>query len=414
MMISYRQETSRSWVKYAPSVRGLATLLTMVPILSVRALIIRLHQIETVDLRMNVVTPEGFPLGGWVQFTLRSDGTYQFQGNMRATGFTSYHYGLQAFVRTPDGVLIAAQHTGRVFGTDTPGDRNNTWDENGRNMSLPDRWRSVRSNSTLAHHLNADISGVLGTGWDILKVAVEAIVANAALGVGGLIIVVGSELSAALGVRSATPDKFLGVAVAGGVVLVIGPGIMLPAIVGGVVVAAISDIRHRAMTEDERRFAAKVFGDKLPFDRITLTNLSQGGGRKYAIPSFDGSILVNLDDAYDHPMTYSKARSDYTQPGSVFIHELTHAWQIANTSFLPGLICGLSDTYDYHTGEGESGRLVDRSWSTRPWNSFNLEQQAHIVDDWYGTFHTNLNSSEALNDPAFRFISNNIRAGSDD
>lgn len=413
-MISYRQETSRSWAKYAPSVRGLATLLSMKPILSVRALISRLHQIETVELRMNVVTPDGFPLGGWVQFILKSDGAYQFQGNMRATGFTSYHYGLQAFVRTPDGVMIAAQHTGRVFGTDTPGDRNNSWSENGTNTSLADRWRSIRSNSTLAYRLNADISGVLGTGWDILKVAVEAIVANAALGVGGLIIVVGSELSAALGLRPATPDKFLAVAVAGGVVLVVGPGIMLPAIVGGVTVAAISDIRHRAMTEEERRFAAAVFGDKLPFDRITLTNLSHGGGRKYVIPSLDGSILVNLDDAYDHPTTYSKARSDYTQPGSVFIHELTHAWQIANTSFLPGLICDQSNNYDYHSGAGESGRLVDRSWSTRPWNSFNLEQQAHIVDDWYGAFHTNLDSVEALNDPAFRFISNNIRAGSDD
>ena len=168
------------------------------------------------------------------------------------------------------------------------------------------------------------------------------------------------------------------------------------------------------MTEEERRFAAAVFGDKLPFDRITLTNLSHGGGRKYVIPSLDGSILVNLDDAYDHPTTYSKARSDYTQPGSVFIHELTHAWQIANTSFLPGLICDQSNNYDYHSGAGESGRLVDRSWSTRPWNSFNLEQQAHIVDDWYGAFHTSLDSVEALNDPAFRFISNNIRAGSDD
>jgi hypothetical protein len=367
-------------------------------------------------LRKDVVTPEGFPLGGWVEFSLRSDGSFTFQGNIRATGFTSYHFGLQGLVHAPDGAVIAAQHTGWVFGTDTRGDRDNPWSENGKSDLLMEHWESVRSNAVIGYTLNADIGGVLGTGWDLVTTVTRAIVANAALGVGGLIIVVGSELGSALGVRVATPDKFLGVIVAGGTVVVAGVGIMFPAIVAGIAVAALSDIKHRAMTKEERAFASKVFMDKIPFDRITLTNMSHGGGRAYTIPSIDGSILVNLDDApYDNPATYSDQRlgSDYSQPGSLFIHELTHAWQIANTSFVPGLIYDVSSNYSYHSGGDESHRLDNIEWSRQPWSSFNLEQQAHIVDDWYGVFCNDLESFNALNDPAFHFISDNIRAGSD-
>jgi hypothetical protein len=97
-------------------------------------------------------------------------------------------------------------------------------------------------------------------------------------------------------------------------------------------------------------------------------------------------------------------------PGQVFIHELTHAWQIGNTSFMPGLICDsiLHRDYDYRDESDPS-----TEWSRRPWSSFNLEQQAHIVDDWYQAYSSDLNSVVALRDPAFHFISENIRTGRD-
>ena len=96
---------------------------------------------------------------------------------------------------------------------------------------------------------------------------------------------------------------------------------------------------------------------------------------------------------------------------------MTHAWQITNKSFL-GVICSMSNNYNYRDESGE--------WSKRPWNGFTNEQQAHIVDDWYGahvkknndgTFaidaqgmpETDLDGFDATNDPAFRFISENIR-----
>ena len=169
-----------------------------------------------------------------------------------------------------------------------------------------------------------------------------------------------------------------------------------------------------------------------------ITNLSHDGGTKFTIPTVvDELILVNLgDEAFENPMNYTKADSDYTQPGSVFIHELTHACQIAANKFVPGMICNGSGTYTYHTPDGEANRLTNTQWASLPWTDFTREQQAHIVDDWYGAFcfkmvrvnqdgfwkeekqfftslddlTNDLNSPEALSDPAFHFITQ-CRAG---
>jgi hypothetical protein len=118
-------------------------------------------------------------------------------------------------------------------------------------------------------------------------------------------------------------------------------------------------------------------------------------------------------------MSYSSP-GDYEQPGSVFIHELTHAWQIHNNALLD-VICGMSTEYKYES---------DNKWNERAWNSYNNEQQAHIVDDWYGRHVTrnppktgayvldaqnipvtDLEGYDALHDKAYRFITENIRTG---
>jgi hypothetical protein len=177
------------------------------------------------------------------------------------------------------------------------------------------------------------------------------------------------------------------------------------------------------MKPEEIAFADRVFMGKVDYSRVILTNLTHDGGRKYTIPSIDDSILVNLGDALDTPMSHAQPGTDYPEPGSVFIHELTHAWQITNRSLL-GVLCGMSSNYDYFTGS----RTSDKSWPGRAWSTFNNEQQAHIVDDWYGAHVvkdamgnyvldaggvpiTDVNGPDALNDPAYHFIRDNIRTG---
>ena len=409
-MISYRQEIQNSWVQSAPSVRALADLLGMARPYSLRDVITRLRELETREVHTDIVTGAGVPLNGAVRFVVGSDGSYTFSGHMRATGFPSYHYGLQAWIVTTDGTVIAAQRVGDVYGTDTPGDRQDDWSQSGSDLSIRQHWESLRADARLGYDLDADIGGVLGAARDVLEFAAEGIAANIVLGEAGWIILIGSEL-AGMGVRIGTPDILTGLLVAGGTLLILGPYGLIPAVIAGGAAASLVNVRHRTMTNAEIAFADRVFNGTIDYDRVTLTNMSHGGGRKFTIPSVGGSILVNLDDALDNPTTYTDTPdSDYSQPGSVFIHELTHAWQITNNSFL-GMVCGMSSNYSYHAGASEGDRLTDLTWSNRAWGDFNNEQQAHIVDDWYGAHFTDLNGFDAANDPAYHFIRNNIRTG---
>jgi hypothetical protein len=423
-MISYREEVLHSWVQDAPSVRDLAGLLGVSAPFGMRALIDRLRMAESVSADSAINTDDDTPINGHVAIKVSSDGSYVFSGFMRATGFTSYHYGVQAWLSTSEGAVIAAQRVGDVFGTDTPGDIQDNWSQPGTNLGIKLHWRSLRQGRSLGFHMDANISGVLGAAQDILFFALKGIAAVAVFGPAGWIVLIGSEL-ADMDVRIGTPDILAGIAVAGAIFLIVGPFGVIPAIVAGAVTAELINVRHRAMTTDERTFADRVFMGKVDYNRVTLTNMSHDKGHKFTIPSIDHSILVNLDDALDDPMKYQdKAGSDYHEPGSVFIHELTHAWQITNNSFL-GVICGMSSNYDYFDS---SGRTNDKAWPMRSWSTFNNEQQAHIVDDWYGAHVvrdsagnfvldskgipvTDLNGFDSLNDPAFHFIQDNIRTG---
>jgi len=373
---------------------------------------------ETVDLSASVVTPPGTPLGGSIQFTLHGDGSYKIDGHVRATGWTSYKYRLAAIVRSQSGNVVIAQKTGEVHGTDTPGDREDKWQESDASIYVQAYWPELRSGATLGYHLDYDLAGTTGVVLEALRFLADYLVAGQLLGPAGAIFMVGHELSGDLGLRLGTPGVAAGIAVASGTVLVFGPGVMLPAVVAGVVAGNVvdADIHARSMTDAERQMADRVFGGSIPYDRIILTNLTRDGNRKFTIPSFDNSILVNLGEAMEVPGGPSAfadpaMNTRYPNPGQVFIHELTHAWQIALNSFLPGLICSAAfgdRTYDYF--DPNRGRLVDTAWTSRSWSAFTPEQQAQIVDDWYGAYYADLNSPAALSDPAYRFIQNQIRA----
>ena len=111
---------------------------------------------------------------------------------------------------------------------------------------------------------------------------------------------------------------------------------------------------------------------------------------------------------FDHtlePDIQRNVRGGYEAPGEVLIHELTHAWQIHHNTFLPGLLCkALIDTnYEY-----DKTKVREHA----PWSStFGLEEQASIVNDWFGENTPELNSVNALNNDRFFYISQHIRLG---
>ena len=69
----------------------------------------------------------------------------------------------------------------------------------------------------------------------------------------------------------------------------------------------------------------------------------------------------------------------YITQSQVFIHELTHAWQIARFDFTPGLVCRVVTGGSSYT-PGPS----DGDWS----GDFGLERQAAVVDRWFGRMHS--------------------------
>jgi hypothetical protein len=405
-MINYRAEILDSWVRSEPSARDLAALLGLTTPVTLLEIVNRLKQVESISLDKDIHTADGSALNGRVAFELRSNGTYVFSGHMRATGLPSYHYGVQGWVTSGDGTVVAAQQTGNVFGTDTPGQQQHNWSEPGTNAGVKQHWRSLRAGAGIGYKLHAEIGGVLGGALDVLTFAVKGLAANLVLGPTGWIMLIGNEL-AGMDAQIGAPNTLAGIVAAGTTLLIVGPFGLVPAIVAGAVAVSLADVKHRAMYGWERTFVDRVFQGQIDYNRIVLTNMTRDGGRKFAIPSVGNTILVNLGDAFDNPTAYQAPNTRYTRPGELFIHELTHAWQISHGSIVD-LICGLSENYDYFRG---TDRTADTSWQSRSWNGFNNEQQAGIVDDWYADHSSDLTGFAALNDPAYRFIRDHIRTG---
>lgn len=148
------------------------------------------------------------------------------------------------------------------------------------------------------------------------------------------------------------------------------------------------------MTQAEADFAAdEVFGVALPWERIDIANLHTFGGKPFVFPHGD-TILVNMGDFWEE---------NFNETGQLFIHELTHAWQVehASSSFGGWVTCGVLNQV--------FGSKTEPS-STDDWNTLKAGQQAVVVDHWYARHKGHgLAHPDALADPFFPFIRDHIR-----
>ncbi|MGZ4006609.1 MAG: hypothetical protein ACXVJV_05570 [Mucilaginibacter sp.] len=118
-----------------------------------------------------------------------------------------------------------------------------------------------------------------------------------------------------------------------------------------------------------------------PPNKIIVTNLMTVDRRMFTVPIKTGNdvyILMNMGSAFDDPLNYN--RNGFN--GDVFIHELTHAWQIWHNNLLMLFADGavnqfkntvISNQYNYSC---DGHNLTD---------SYNEEQQAMIVQLFYST-----------------------------
>jgi hypothetical protein len=374
---------------------------------------------ESKTFAQQVTTDAAF--GGHLSVTLDNSGDGTFSGEMTAGGLFSYTFQVRAVIRSADGqVAIAQQKSGEVYGDDTPGNSTFDWNENIGSALAASQWPEIRT-ATMAVSQAHELSGTLGTVEDLVVDWMEFLASAALLSATGgvsAVIFMGAEMEAVTGLRPLGPGGLVGVIVAGGITALVGPMILIPVLVGGVLVSDAA-IQSRRLNAAEIALASQVFGSTVPFDRVLLTNLKGLHGVEFTVPGVDGDILVNFGDGLDDAIHHVAPDRGYTQPGQLLIHELTHAWQIANAGETPeyywrAAMAKLAGQAAYHYGPPGP-----------PWGKFGLEQQATIVEEWsVGTEGratvTPIPGRDASppagmqeGDPYFGYIADNIRMGLD-
>jgi hypothetical protein len=160
----------------------------------------------------------------------------------------------------------------------------------------------------------------------------------------------------------------------------------------------------RGLSEAEKSLARRVFADSLPYDSVYLSNEIGLEQRQYTIPrlSHKGSFVINIGPRIYADATDSSVIDNEQSGDAIFIHELTHVWQGVHRK----------SPFDY-IGDSVYNQLRyrDKAYAVdsarvgaSAWDSFNAEQQATIVEDWYI-------AGMKESDPAFVYIRDHIRAG---
>jgi hypothetical protein len=164
----------------------------------------------------------------------------------------------------------------------------------------------------------------------------------------------------------------------------------------------------RLLTDSEVALARQVFHERLPYKKIHIAN--------YFLPGNDG---VPVTMASVGSLISSRARRNYFiyfGPGvyrdgadtfatrNTFIHELTHVWQGHYRRFAWEYMVGsmISQGHAIITTGNRSGAYEYTPGDA--WDDYNVEQQAHMVQDWFA-------GGMSEDDVRFRYIENHIRKG---
>ena len=360
---------------------------------------------DSIPGHQNVETPAGTALGGWVDITMRSNGSYEIRYHMHCSSMIAgYDFTVRAIFAAKSGITFVGQHSGHVGGVDS-----DDFTEAGYSQYIWQHWADIKAGKLWVTK-DYSATGVVGFVEDVAQ-AVLDVVAGAVGSALGVVIGLGREIGQVFG--NLGVGGVFGV-IAGVVVFAAGGGIVL-ALAAGVGVGAVTDalIKQRKLSElpaEELMQVLAVFGGSLPpLDKITLTNLAGLGGRAFTMPGVDGRYYINMGENFDDPWEHVSKFG--RTPGQLLVHELTHVWQGFHGSFLPGYICsGIVNQADYVTGSS----VYEYGPPGPAWSDFNLEAQGAIVDGWYrGEPTAVVPNRSPMNqaDPYFVYIRDNIRNG---
>ncbi|MET3650795.1 hypothetical protein [Dyella japonica] len=402
------------------SLRSVGTGLGCTFPMSLRDLVAR--NARPVKFSQTITTREA--LGGKHFLEIHRDGSYYYSGYLRATGWPSFSVSvvsaLGITISTAGGdssLQLGFNAQGEAHGTDEVGERQFEWHQHGTNQTIADFWPAFKEGTWQAHvEYKSNYLGVIG---DIGSWLGAIVAMGTLLGPTGAAIAIAGDAAGLADANELIVPGLIGVAFASGVAFLVSPGLLIPAfLVGAAITPAL--IKQRKLEPFECAFADQVFGGKIPYDRILLTNMSGFDGHGFTVPGPGDVILVNMGEGYEHPTTWAfNASGDSARaPGHLFMHELTHAWQIAHDSFTPILYC--------EAVREQAWALYDRpavyryGAAGKRWSDYRVEQQASIVADWFaGKFDPRgpvrpqqaFEPMDEMSNPFWPYIRDNIRGG---
>ena len=278
-----------------------------------------------------------------VTFMIKSNGDYAVSFHVEDHAQLGYDFQLSAALKAPGGIWLGATHSGSVAGNAITATGSTTNDHTesstdpgeGPHPWVRGHWLQLQQGVTLSVSLTGSSNGILSFFASEAKMLIEAAAVAAVAGpyAGAMSLLGGQATNSNLGISGT-----IGV-IAGTAVFIVTGGVVLLAVAAGVAAGAVAaaNIKERQISAAEYEFANNVFRGTLPqMNQIWLTNLSGLGGRAFTAPGLDGRIYMNLGDGFESPLTFI---GNYSRAGEIFIHEMTHVWQIEHASFLPGLIC---------------------------------------------------------------------------
>ncbi len=143
--------------------------------------------------------------------------------------------------------------------------------------------------------------------------------------------------------------------------------------------------------------ARDVFHNSLPsWRRIRITDALGYDDRPFTANEI-GLYFINAGPEVYDDAALAQHYKGFGARKAILIHEMTHVWQ-----FYHGYSVELRSLWANTRGAGYEYTVGEN------WDDYNVEQQAHLVEDWFmGTY----SSPQSVTDPRFVYIDKTIRPG---
>jgi hypothetical protein len=179
-------------------------------------------------------------------------------------------------------------------------------------------------------------------------------------------------------------------------------------------------MKARLLSPGERNTVYPVFQNTIPYNRVLIADFYLPGNQGVAV-TVAGNPMPNLLAALPGFRRLTifvifwgrevfNRGADVMFPNTL-VHELTHVWQGHNHIFYQRYMVE-SLIVQGVAVMTHGDRNVAYRYDGRPlgeWSSYNVEQQANIVSDWYSSDTGRGGGNQSTSDPRYFYIQNNIR-----